>query len=292
VLVPPKATGFGVQLTVPPFAGLAAVVIAKVIGVKVAVTLFAANTLARVHVTPVQSPLKAPKAKPAAGVAVQTLAPPWLTGFGVQLTVPPFAGLAVVAIGKVIGVKMAVTLFAASTLASEHVAPVQSPLKTLKMKPAAGVAVQVLVPPEGTGFGAQLTVPPFAGLAVVVIAKVGIGAKVADTVLAATTFVSVQVAPVQSPLKALKLKPAAGIAVQTLVPPEGTGLGVQVTVPPSAGLAAVVIARLGSGSIVSVSVALLLPGVGSRVPIAAATVATLLTLVPLAAVTFAATVIW
>ena len=153
-------------------------------------------------------------------------------------------------------------------------------------------AVGSLAPPEGTGFGAQLTVPPFAGLDVVVIAKVGIGAKVADTVLAATTFVSVQVAPVQSPLKALKLKPAAGIAVQTLVPPEGTGLGVQVTVPPSAGLAAVVIARLGSGSIVSVSVALLLPGVGSRVPIAAATVATLLTLVPLAAVTFAATVIW
>ena len=83
----------------------------------------------------------------------------------------------------------------------------------------------------------------------------------------------------------------AGVAVQVLVPPEATGLGVQVTVPPLAGLAVVVIAR-AAGSTVSVSVALLLPGVVSKVPIGAAIVATLLTLVPLAAVTLAVTVIW
>ena len=143
-----------------------------------------------------------------------------------QLTVPPLTGLAVAVIAKVvgatmIGAKVAVTLFAARTLVSVQVAPVQSPLKPLKVKPAAGVAEQVLDPPWVTGFGVQATVPPSTGLAVAVISKVtgGIGAKLAVTVAAACTLISVQVAPTQSPLKALKLKPAAGVAVHVLVSP-------------------------------------------------------------------------
>ena len=155
VLVPPSFTGLGVHVTVPPLTGLAVAVIAKVvgattIGAKVAVTLCAARTLVSVQVAPVQSPLKPLKVKPAAGVAVQVLEPPWVTGLGVQLTVPPLAGLAVAVISKVtggIGAKLAVTVMAACTLVSVHVAPTQSPLKALKVKPAAGVAVHVLVSP-------------------------------------------------------------------------------------------------------------------------------------------------
>jgi len=52
-----------------------------------------------------------------------------------------------------------------------------------------------------------------------------------------------------------------------------------------------VIARSATGFTASVSVALLLSGVGSEVPLGAAIVATLLTL-PSPAVTFAVTVIW
>lgn len=50
----------------------------------------------------------------------------------------------------------------------------------------------------------------------------------------------VQVSPVQSPLKALKVKPGWAVAAQVLLPPKATLPGVQVTSPPAAGLAVAV----------------------------------------------------
>ena len=67
-------------------------------------------------------------------------------------------------------VKFAVTLFAEVTLVSVQVAPVQSPLQAVNVKPALAVAVQVLDPPWPTGFGVQLTVPAPAGFTAVVMA--------------------------------------------------------------------------------------------------------------------------
>ena len=52
----------------------------------------------------------------------------------------------------------------------------------------------------------QLTVPPAAGLAVAVMAwVVAVAVNLAVTLLALVTFVSVQVVPVQSPLKLVKV---------------------------------------------------------------------------------------
>src|SRR6185369_9901557 len=143
----------GVELIVPAPAPALPAVSTKAsggttIGVKFAVTDMGACTLTSAHVVPTQSPLKLSKEKPAAGVAMQVLVPPWSTGSGVQVIVPPSTGLAVAVMGNVmgttmIGEKVAVTLAAATTLARVHVAPTQSPLKALKVKPAAAVAVQV-----------------------------------------------------------------------------------------------------------------------------------------------------
>ena len=66
--------------------------------------------------------------------------------------------------------------------------------------------------------------------------------KFAVTLFAEVTFVSVQVAPTQSPLQAVKPKPAFAVAVQVLDPPWPTGFGVQLTVPAPAGFTAVVMA--------------------------------------------------
>ncbi len=56
------------------------------------------------------------------------------------------------------------------------------------------------------------------------------------------TLLKVQVAPLQSPLKVLKVYPVLALAVQVLSEPWATGLAVHVTVPPKLGLAVVVMA--------------------------------------------------
>jgi len=64
----------------------------------------------------------------------------------------------------------------------------------------------------------------------------------AETLLAEVTFVSAQVAPVQSPPKALNEYPGLAVAVHVLLPPWFTGLGLQDTVPPAVGTAPAVTA--------------------------------------------------
>src|SRR5512141_2506407 len=111
----------------------------------VAVTVLAARTLVSVHVAPTQSPLKALKANPAAGVAVQMVDPPELTGLGVHVTVPPVTGLAVAVIAKVlmIGENVAVTVLAASTVTTHAAVPTHAPVQPSKVEVASGVAVSV-----------------------------------------------------------------------------------------------------------------------------------------------------
>src|SRR5688500_5300779 len=84
-------------------------------GTNAAVTLLAEVTLVSVQVAPVQSPLHPANWKPALGVAVQVVVPPWPTGLGEQLTVPPLAGFAAVVTVYEITVKFAVTLLAEVT---------------------------------------------------------------------------------------------------------------------------------------------------------------------------------
>ena len=74
------------------------------------------------------------------------------------------------------------------------------------------------------------------------------GAKVATTTLFAVILVRLHVAPVQSPLNAVKVNPALAAAVQLALPPLTTDVGVQVTVPPATGLAVPVIEKLPSAA--------------------------------------------
>ena len=69
-------------------------------------------------------------------------------------------------------------------------------------------------------------------------------AKLATTTLFAVMLVILQDAPVQSPLNAVKVKPAFAVAVQLALPPFATVVGVQVTEPPVSGLAVLVTVRL------------------------------------------------
>ena len=133
-------------------------------------------------------------------------------------------------------VNAAVTVFGDVTFEIVQVAPEQSPLQPAKAKPTLAVAVQVVESPLGTGFGEQLTVPPFGGFALVVTVKVpGVEVKFAMTDFADVTFVRLQVEPVQLPLQPTKVNPEAGVAVQVELPPWLTGFGEQLTVPPAAG---------------------------------------------------------
>jgi hypothetical protein len=139
------------------------------IAANVAVTLRADVTLEIVQLVPEHAPLQPVKTKPTFAVAVQVVELPCGTGLGEQLTVPPVPGLELVVTAYVTAVKFAVTLFAAVTFESTQFEPLQSPLQLLNVKPALGVAVQVLLPPWLTGLLVQLTVPPPAGFAEAVI---------------------------------------------------------------------------------------------------------------------------
>ena len=94
--------------------------------------------------------------------------------------------------------KVAMTFLFVVTLVNAHVAPLQSPLKPVNVYSELADAVQLLLPPYGTGFGVQPTEPPAAGLAVAVIAFC---AKVAVTFLGDVTLFNVQDVPLQSPPK-------------------------------------------------------------------------------------------
>ena len=134
---------------------------------------------------------------------MQVLLPLYGTGFGVQLTVPPAVGLAVAVIANC--AKLAVTLLGDVTPDSVHDVdvPVQAPVKLTNPQPELGVAVQVVLPLYGTGFGVQPTVPPAVGLAV---AEIAFCAKLAVTLLVVVTPDSVHDVdvPVQSPVKLTK----------------------------------------------------------------------------------------
>ena len=82
------------------------------------------------------------------------------------------------------------------------------------------------------------------------------GAKFATTALFAVMLVILQVAPVQSPLNAVKVKPVLALAVQLALPPLATVVGVHVTVPPVSGLAVPVTVRLPTAAKVALTVQL------------------------------------
>src|SRR5438034_11842158 len=121
-------------------------------GVKVAVTVVAAESVTVQAPVPEQPPLQPVKVEPAAGTAVSVTAVPFVKlaeqvapqviPAGVLVTVPmPVPALETVRT-KVCDAKVAVTVVAAETVTTHVPVPEQPPpLQPLKVAPTAGVAV-------------------------------------------------------------------------------------------------------------------------------------------------------
>src|SRR5437667_5568961 len=209
-------------------------------GVKVAVTVVAAESVTVQAPVPEQPPpLQPVKVEPAAGTAVSVTAVPFVklaaqvapqlipAGLLVTVPVPVPAG---VTVNTKVGAKVAVTVVAAeSVIMHEPVPEHPPPLQPVKVEPAAGVAVSVTtvplaklavhVAPQVIPTGELVTVPLPVPALLTVSAKVG-RAKVAVTVVAALRVtVQVPVPEQPPPLQPAKMEPAAGAAVSVTTVP-------------------------------------------------------------------------
>src|SRR5437899_921839 len=187
-------------------------------------------------------PVQPVKVEPAAGVAVSVTAvplaklavhvAPQVMPAGALVTVPLPAPAGVTVRVKVCTVKVAVTVVAAETVTTHDPVPEHPPpFQSVKVEPAAGVAVNVTavplaklaeqVAPQLIPAGELVTVPLPVPALLTVSARLG-RLKVAVTVVAAET-VTVQ-APVPEhppPLQPVKVEPAAALAVSVTAVPLG-----------------------------------------------------------------------
>jgi hypothetical protein len=102
----------------------------------------------------------------------ETAAPAGVLPMVTSNGVPTAALVGAEVIANVLAAKVAVTFLFCVTLVNAHVAPVQSPLNAVNVYLSAANAVQVLLPPLGTGFGVQSTVPPPVGTIVTLMSEV------------------------------------------------------------------------------------------------------------------------
>src|SRR3989441_10132265 len=190
---------------------------------------------------------------------------------GVLVTDPAPAPAGVM-VNRKVGAKVAVTVVAAETVATEVRVPVQPPpLQPMKAEPAAGFAVRVTtVPltklaeqlaPQAMPAGLLVTVPEAAPAVATVSTKVGV--KVAVTVVAAASVTTQLPVPLHPPpLQPVNAELAPGVAVSvTTVPftrvaaqvaPQSMPAGLLVTVPDPAPPG--VTARVTIGANVAVTV--------------------------------------
>src|SRR5437016_2584324 len=210
-------------------------------GVKVAVTVVAAESVTTQVPAPEQPPpLQPVKVEPAAGVAVSVTAvplvklaeqvAPQVIPAGALVTVPLPVPAGVTVRVKVCSVKVAVTVVAPETVTTHVPVPEHPPpLQPVKVEPAAGVAVSVTavplvklaeqVTPQLIPTGALVTVPLPVPALLTVSATVG-RAKVAVTVVAAMRVtVQVPVPEQPPPLQPVKVEPAAGVALRVITVP-------------------------------------------------------------------------
>src|SRR5213076_756951 len=209
VQLAPQLMSPGMLVTVPVPSPLRPTVSEK-IGVKVAVTVAAADIVTVQGPMPVQPPALQPaKTELVPGVAVSTTtvplaklavqAAPQLMSPGVPVTVPVPAPLRVT-VNKKVGVKVAVTVVAADIVTVQGPVPVQPPpLQPRKTEPALGVAVStttvplarlaVQLAPQLMSPGVPVTVPVPSPLGLTVSAKIGVKvtAKLAVAVLLAAS---------------------------------------------------------------------------------------------------------
>src|SRR5438046_1785759 len=249
----------------------------KVCGVKVAVTVVAAETVpTQVPVPEQPPPLQPVKVEPAAGVAVSVTAvplvklaeqvAPQLIPAGELVTVPLPVPAWLTVSAKLGRLKVAVTVVAAETVTTHVPVPEHPPpLQPVKVEPAAGAAVSVTavplvklaeqVTPQVIPAGVLVTVPMPVPALETVRTKV-CDAKVAVTVVAAETVTTHVPVPEQPPpLQPLKVAPTAGVAVSvTAVPlaklavhvtPQLIPTGALVTVPLPVPALLTVSAKLG-----------------------------------------------
>jgi len=266
----PQLMSPGMPVTVPVPSPLRPTVSEK-IGVKVAVTVVAAETVTVQGPVPVQPPpLQPMKTELVPGVAVSATAvplaklavqlAPQLISPGMLVTVPLPLGLTA---SVKVGAKVAVTVVAAETVTVQRPVPVQPPpLQPMKTELALGVAVStttvplaklaVQLAPQLTSPGMLVTVPFPLGLTV----SVKVGVKIAVTVVAADIVTVQGPVPVQPPpFQPRKTELAPGVAVSTTtVPlaklavqlaPQLMSPGVLVTVPVPSPLGLTVSAKVG-----------------------------------------------
>jgi hypothetical protein len=261
--VTPQLIPAGVLVTVPAPAPALVTVNWTGIGVKLAVTVFAALMVtAQVVAVPVQPPVQLLNVEPAVAAAVKvttlfwlklaTQVAPQLMPAGALVTVPNPVPTLVTVSATGMGAKVAVTVLVTFIVTAQVGAvPVHPPDQAVSLEPAAAEAVNVTVlfwlklaaqvAPQLIPAGALVTVPtPVPAL--VTVSATGIGAKVAVTVLA-TFMVTVQgfTVPVHPPVQALNLEPATAVAVSLTalfwlklaaqVAPQLTPAGVLTTVP-------------------------------------------------------------
>jgi len=261
--VVPQEMPAGALVTVPLPAPLRLTVSVKVGSAKVAVTVVALLSVT-VHVpVPEQPPpLQPVNVEPAAGVAVNVTTVPFAYAAmhvephempaGLLVTVPiPEPVLFTVSVEAWTAKAAATVVFAPSVTVHVPVPEQPPPLQPEKREPAAGVAVSVTavplaneaeqVAPQAMPAGALVTVPLPAPLGLTVSVK-DCGTNVAATVVeAASVTVHVPVPEQPPPLQAVKVDPAAGVAVSvTIVPfvndaehvaPQEMPAGLLVTVP-------------------------------------------------------------
>src|SRR5881296_3614039 len=239
VQIAPQVMPAGALVTAPlPVPALLTVSVK--VGVKVAVTVVAAETVTTHDPVPAQPPpLQPPKVEPAAGAAVSVTAVP-LAKLAVHVApqVMP-AGLLVTVsapapaletVSTRAGVKVAVTVVAAEIVTVQLPVPEQPPpVQPVKVEPAAGAAVSVMaaplaklaeqVAPQLIPPGALVTVPlPVPALLTVSVNVWSVNVVV--TVVAAESVTVQGPVPEQPPpLQPGKVEPATGVAVNVTAVP-------------------------------------------------------------------------